>query len=266
MRIPTDLKERERLLNKLREAVALQIALWDAASEISNSIDCEPETVHNYLPGRAVTADDGMDLTLEDLDDLLGIGAPGRVSVGKPLDPNRRKPRLIFDDLTPEKHADFELGVQEDLRRKTSFRLVEDIRLKFNIKYPDVNDPPGTEHPMVAVGIVLVSSAILGTGEIEKLVKFTGYTREFVSAIAFYMQNNNLWVNDQFQESQYQKWFAPDGTIHNDDEFWENIQIACGTVWQPGADTSVSLDTCKIYWDEQQNPSNLLISHPGYGE
>ena len=105
---------------------------------------------------------------------------------------------------------------------------------------------------MVAVGIVLLSSAILGTGDIEKLVKFTGYTREFVSAIAFNMQNNNLWVNDQFEESQYRKWFALDGTIHDDDEFWENIQIACGTVWQPGADSDVSLDPCKIYWDEQK--------------
>ena len=80
MRIPTDPNERERLLNKLREAVALQIALWDATSEIINSIDCEPATVDNYVSDRAISADDGMDLTLEDLDDLLGIG-PGRIIV-----------------------------------------------------------------------------------------------------------------------------------------------------------------------------------------
>jgi hypothetical protein len=114
MRISTDVRERERLLNKLREAVALQIASWDAGNEISRSIDCEPELVHTYVPGRAVTANDGMDLTLEDLDDLLGIGTPGRVIVGKPLDPNRRKPRLIFDDPATEKHETSDVDAETE--------------------------------------------------------------------------------------------------------------------------------------------------------
>jgi hypothetical protein len=261
MRISSDVRERERLLNRLREAVALKIATWDAVTEITGLIDCEPGRVDEYVSDRALSADNGMDLTSEDLDDLLGIGTPGRVIVVK-RSPNRKKPKLVFDDLTAEKHAGLEPRPPEGRRHKTSFRLVEDIRLKFNIKYPDVDDSPDSEHPMTAVGIVLLSSAILGTGDIEKLIRFTGDTREFVSAIAFNMQNNNLWVNGQFEESQYRTWFAPDGTIHDDKEFWETIQIACGTVWQPEADSNVSLDPCKIYWDERQRPTNSLTSKP----
>jgi len=95
---------------------------------------------------------------------------------------------------------DLESRLRKYLRPHTSFRLVEDIRVKFNLKYPDANDPPEHEHPMVAVGIVLLSSAILGTANIEKLVKFTGYSRPFISAIAFNMENNKLWVDGQYGE------------------------------------------------------------------
>jgi hypothetical protein len=145
---------------------------------------------------------------------------------------------------------DLESRLRKYLRHHTSFRLVEDIRVKFNLKYPDANDPPEHEHPMVAVGIVLLSSAILGTANIEKLVKFTGYSRPFISAIAFNMENNKLWVDGQYGEDQYGRWFSPDGSIDDDNEFWENIGIACGTAWEPEAHSDASLDPCKIYWDE----------------
>lgn len=145
---------------------------------------------------------------------------------------------------------DLESRLRKYLRPHTSFRLVEDIRVKFNLKYPDANDPPEHEHPMVAVGIVLLSSAILGTANIEKLVKFTGYSRPFISAIAFNMENNKLWVDGQYGEDQYGRWFSPDGSIDDDNEFWENIGIACGTAWEPEAHSDASLDPCKIYWDE----------------
>jgi hypothetical protein len=81
---------------------------------------------------------------------------------------------------------------QESLKHRTSFRLVEDIRAKFNIKYPDVNDPPENEHPMTAVGIVLLSAIILETTDIGKLVRFTGYSPAFISAISANMRHNKL--------------------------------------------------------------------------
>lgn len=152
---------------------------------------------------------------------------------------------------------DLESRLREYLRYHTSFRLVEDIRLKFNLKYPDPDDPPDHEHVMVAVGIVLLSSAILGTASVEKLVKFTGYSRNFISAIAFNMENNKLWVDGEYREDQYWRWFSPDGFIDDDKEFWEHIGIACGTIWKPDAHSDDSQDTCKIYWDElpEQDPS-----------
>ena len=150
---------------------------------------------------------------------------------------------------------DLELRLQEHIRHHTRFKLVEDIRRKFNLKYPDPEDQPGHEHPMDAVGIVLLSSAILGTANIETLVKFTGYSRRFISAIAFNMKNNNLWVDSQYGEDQYGSWFSPDGSI-DDKEFWDNVHIACGTMWNPGAH-SKALDPCEIYWDEFP-PQGLL--------
>jgi hypothetical protein len=48
----------------------------------SEALNCELQHVLDYVNGAAVVADDGMDLTNQDLDDLLGIGVPGRVVTG----------------------------------------------------------------------------------------------------------------------------------------------------------------------------------------
>jgi hypothetical protein len=85
MRIPTDLKQREDLLRKLREAVLLQVALWDALLLICEAVDRDHTWVSDHVCAMAITADTGMELSHEDLDDLLGIGAPGRIVTSKPL-------------------------------------------------------------------------------------------------------------------------------------------------------------------------------------
>jgi hypothetical protein len=144
---------------------------------------------------------------------------------------------------TPAKH-----------RPTTSFRDVEDIRLQLNSRYPDVNDPPETEDPMIAVGIVLISAIILGTTDISGLVKFTGYSENFISAIASNMTQNKLWVNGGYDESQFSKWFSFDGVISNDLAFWRHIEMACGIVRIPGFET-VSFDPCEIYRDEREHPN-----------
>jgi hypothetical protein len=86
MKIPTDTTQKEQLLNQLRVAVASQIKLWDACSYISEAIDCDLDRVMNNVNAMAITADDGSELGRDDLDDLLGLGVPGRIVVGKPLD------------------------------------------------------------------------------------------------------------------------------------------------------------------------------------
>ena len=85
MRIPTDPKQREDILRKLREAVVLQIALWDELLLICEAIDRDHTWVSDHVCAMAITADTGMELSHEDLDDLFGIGAPGRIVTAKPL-------------------------------------------------------------------------------------------------------------------------------------------------------------------------------------
>ena len=133
-------------------------------------------------------------------------------------------------------------------------KRIEDIRLEFNTRFPDVNDPPEDEHPMTAVGIVLISAIILGTTDIARLAKFTGYSENFISAIAFNMIQNKLWVQGMYDHSQCSRWYAPDGVISDESVFWEHIDMACGNLWMPGVETR-SLDPCMIYWGERERPN-----------
>ena len=104
---------------------------------------------------------------------------------------------------------------------------------------------------MTAVGIVLLSAIILETTNIGRLVKFTGYSPGFISAISANMRHNKLWENGRYNEKHWSQWLSPDGTIKDDDQFWVQIEIACGTTWQPMVDTQFALDPCHIYWDER---------------
>jgi hypothetical protein len=72
MRIPTG-EERKFVLNKLREAVVMQIAMWDAAGEISEALDCDLTEVLTVVNANAIVAGDGTDVSDGDLDELLGI-------------------------------------------------------------------------------------------------------------------------------------------------------------------------------------------------
>lgn len=78
-------REGEIILNKLREAAIFQIALWDAATEISEALDCELSEVLDVVTHSAIVADDGTELNHRDLDDLLSIGDRRRIVTGKPL-------------------------------------------------------------------------------------------------------------------------------------------------------------------------------------
>lgn len=83
-------KEREQLLTNLRQAVALQITLWDILRLIEDETECDLERVMNYVIATAVVADDGMELSHSDLDDFLEIGTQ-RTIVGKPLPERHRQ-------------------------------------------------------------------------------------------------------------------------------------------------------------------------------
>src|SRR6266550_7777465 len=132
-----------------------------------------------------------------------------------------------------------------------SFTVV-DLRPIMQFLYPEVEDERDDddpyEHPMTAVGIVLLSAAVMGTTKAKQLILFTGYSRSFISAILINMQNNKLWLDGKYDCSP---WISADGTIDKT-EFWDHIEIACGSLWLPVGDTSISMDTCMIYWDERR--------------
>ena len=73
---------------------------------------------------------------------------------------------------------------------------VKDLRPILQAMYPDVEDGrednENYEHPLTAVGLVLMSAAIIGTTEAAKLTLFTGYSRSFISAITLNMRSNHF--------------------------------------------------------------------------
>jgi hypothetical protein len=60
-------------------------------------------------------------------------------------------------------------------------KTLEEIRRAFEVRYPDVDDEQFSiehsgfvhEHPMTAIGVVLISSAVLGTTDVDRLAEFT---------------------------------------------------------------------------------------------
>ena len=128
---------------------------------------------------------------------------------------------------------------------------VADLRLIMHALFPEVDDradPENAEHPMTAVGLVLLSAAVIDTTEATKLALFTGYRHRFISAITFNMQNNRLWVDGQYDATE---WLRSDGTI-DADTLWDHVEFACGDLWMPSAHSDIAADPCPctIYWDE----------------
>jgi hypothetical protein len=90
MKIPTE-KERDAVLNKLREAVVLQQALWNTCIEIYKALHLDLGYVLDFVNHIAAVINDGTEFSQRDLDDLLGIGEPGRTIGGKLPAPERRQ-------------------------------------------------------------------------------------------------------------------------------------------------------------------------------
>src|SRR5215831_12998755 len=122
-----------------------------------------------------------------------------------------------------------------------------DLKGMMHSMYPDVEDgrvdKANYEHPMTAVGIVLLSAAFLVTTAERQITAFTGYSGQFVSAIALNMLNNRIWTDRGYDHSP---WLLEDGTIEAE-QLWEHIEMACGMLWMPNAATEFSVDTCILY-------------------
>jgi hypothetical protein len=118
--------------------------------------------------------------------------------------------------------------------------------------YPGIEDGRDDhdtfEHPLTAVGVVLLSAALLETIDPSFLIAFTHYSREFISAITLNMQNNKLWIEGRYDTSD---WLSSTGMIY-EERLWDHVEIASGTQWVPTANTRVSIDSGLLYWNERE--------------
>jgi hypothetical protein len=92
-------------------------------------------------------------------------------------------------------------------------KTAEDLRNAFSARYPDVDNNDFSiehsgfahEHPLTAIGVVLLASVVLRTTDVNKLVEFTRYSPRFVRAIA-----NNADAANSVRRSLSESWKKPD--------------------------------------------------------
>ncbi len=138
-------------------------------------------------------------------------------------------------------------------------KTAEDLRKAFKARYPDVDDYDWAlehsgyahEHPMTAIGVVLLASVVVRTTDVIKLVKFTGYSRRFVRAIAMNMENSRLWQDGKYDHMGWSSLRLFPRNKREQTEFWDHIEIAEGSMWAANAKTDQSEDASAIFWNEK---------------
>jgi hypothetical protein len=151
-------------------------------------------------------------------------------------------------------------------------KTAEDIRSDFSVRYPDVDNDEFSiehsgfihEHPMTAIGVVLISSIVLGTTDPGTLAEFTRYSERFIRAIAGNMENSLLWRDGQYDCSSWYSGGLLPRDEREDREFWEHIQIADGSMWTRDAKTTNSEDAGAIFWntklvDRELSSANVMV-------
>ncbi len=73
--------------------------------------------------------------------------------------------------------------------------------------------------------VVLLSAALVEGPDINGLAAFTGYSRDFIAAIALRMRVSGLWEDD-FVNAQH--WYRDDS--YNPAGFWVDVLVAEGLV------------------------------------
>ena len=132
-----------------------------------------------------------------------------------------------------------------------------EIRDALERRYPDVTDPDFNlqhsgvvhEHPLIAIGVVLISSNILATTDPVRLVEYTRYSKRFVRAIAANMEISGLWRNDKYDCSDWecsQLLPSPENRA-----FWDHVLIGEGSLWKRGTHSRLTRDSCLIFLARQ---------------
>jgi hypothetical protein len=129
-----------------------------------------------------------------------------------------------------------------DIRMKPT---ADNLRELMRAMYPDVDD--GWEHPMTAVGVVLLAAGIFGITDEDALVRFTGYPKAFIFAILFNLRENGIWKNGSYDCSG---WLSGSGAI-DAETLWNQIEAACELLVLQNFDVT-GLDPCQIYWNNKE--------------
>jgi hypothetical protein len=159
--------------------------------------------------------------------------------------PRQISPQPGGKDVIMSYRPPIDLGLPSGPKRGTEYTL-ENLKRFMHKRFPDVEDDCDDKHPMTAVGVVLLAAAILDTADSNALIRFTGYSREFISAINFNMENNRIWSGGRYLNLP---WTLPNGSIDSD-RFWDHIDVACGMLWVSKECAGKFIDPCAIYWRE----------------
>jgi hypothetical protein len=133
----------------------------------------------------------------------------------------------------------------------------KEIRQALEKCYPDVTDLEFSiehsgfahEHPLIAIGVLLISSVVLETTDPAKLVRFTRYSERFVRAVACNMEISGLWANDKYDASS---WYDGRLLLSPDDRrFWNHVLIGEGSLWRRSTDCHLTQDSSLIFWAEK---------------
>jgi len=136
-----------------------------------------------------------------------------------------------------------------------TLNTAEEIRKALRQIYPDVDDDEFSmkhsgfvhEHPMTAIAVVLISSIVLGTTEVNKLSEYTGYSKRFIRTIAWNMENNRLWEDGKYKCASWSSGNLLPRNRHEERLFWDDISVAEGTCWTQNAKSADSVDACAVF-------------------
>jgi hypothetical protein len=123
----------------------------------------------------------------------------------------------------------------------------EDLRLLMKTMFPDPDIDGHSEHPLDAIGVVLLAAGIFIITDPEALARLTGYPRAFISAILFNLHGNKAFANGFYDCSD---WLSSNGTI-NGTALWDHIEAAWGNLWLEEVDFD-PLDACQIYRNHKE--------------
>jgi hypothetical protein len=132
-----------------------------------------------------------------------------------------------------------------------------EIRDALETCYPDVTDPEfnlkhsgfAHEHPLIAIGVVLISAIVLATTDAAKLAQYTKYSERFVRAVAANMETSGLRKDDKYDRSE---WYHGQLMPPSEDRiFWDHVLIGEGSLWKSEGHCRLTRDSGLIFWQDK---------------